>query len=223
MQKNKKHPNIIGTYFGVLWRDTLFPNLDEHYQRQRAELLTKELSAVKQEYNLLSHITKESEHTYSGATIEIKPVVEGYVRDKAGVAQFHGDFPSNRGFCLKYSVSFDVNNTDMARTMFSIVLSPEDAVDLEAVLLMDIKKQASRSTYYSHDVLLTHIQGATPMISLLSKDLTFMLARNSDYHLLLTYVEAYLNKYKDVALSARRYRTLKEVSEDTPKLDCLLF
>lgn len=222
-RKIKKYPEIIGTYFGLQWRDHLFPNLNEHYQKQRAEKLINELNAIKREYNLLSTIFKENDHLYSGVTIEIEPVIEGYVRDKDDIAQFYGDFPSNRGFCLKYSVSFNENNTDTARTMFSVVLSPEDAVDLEAVLLMDIKKQASRSTYFSHDVLLTHVQGPTPMISLPSKDLTFMLARNSDYHLLLKYVEDYLNKHKDIALSARRYRSLKEVADDIPKLDCLLF
>jgi hypothetical protein len=201
-RKIKKYPDIIATYFGLQWRDNLFPNLPEHYQKETAEKLAKELSYIKRKYEILSTISSEKEQKHSGLSIELKPFVEGYVRDKNGIAQFYGDCPSNRGFCLKYSITIDANNGSSLTTMLSVVLTPEDAVDLEAVLLMDLNKQASHSTYFSHDVLLTHISGSTPMLSFPTKDITFMLARNSDYHILLKYVEEYLDKYKDIALSA---------------------
>lgn len=222
-RKIKKYPDIVGTYFGLQWRDHLFPNLNENNQRKREEELTTELKNMKKRYSLLHAKFTENTQIYNGAEIEIKPISNGYLRDKHDVIKFYGDVASNRGFCLKYSVSFNVDDVKSARTMFSIILSPEDAVDLEAVLLMDMKQQASKSTYYSHDVLLTHIDGPTPMISFPSKDMTLMLARNSDYHKLLECVEKYLDNYKDVALSARRYRTIKDIDGKIPKLNSLFF
>ncbi|HBY88692.1 MAG TPA: hypothetical protein DEO86_22815 [Colwellia sp.] len=218
----KKYPNIIGTYFGLQWRDYLFPKLNEHNERQRAEKLTDKLNESKRKYNLLSTIFTEKDQIYSGASIELKPILEGYYKGKDDSTNFHGDLPSNRGFCLKYAVSFDLNDNNTAQTMFSMLLTPEDAIDLEAVLLMDMKEQASRSTYYSHDILLTHIQGPTPMISILSKDLSFMFAKNSDYQTLLKYVENYLDEYEDIALSARRYRALQAIEKDIPNLNSWL-
>lgn len=215
----KKYPNIIGTYFGLQWRDNIFPNLNEHNERQRAEKLTEKLNESKKKYNLLATIFTEKDQTYSGASIELKPILEGYYKGKDYDTNFHGDIPSNLGFCLKYSVSFDLNDNNTARTMFSMRLTPEDAVDLEVVLLMDMKKQVSLSTYYSHDILLTHMQGSTPMISILSKDLSFMFANNSDYQILLKYVENYLDEYEDIALSARRYRAFQTIEKDMPDLN----
>ena len=209
----KKYPDIIGTYFGSQWRDNIFPNLNEHNERQRAEKLNNELVEFKQKYNLLSTILSEKDQVYSGASIELKPVLEGYFSGDNDNNNFHGDISSGRGFCLKYSVSFDLNDDNTTRTMFSVLLSPEDAIDLEAVLIMDMKKQASHSTYFSHDILLTHMQGPTPLISILSRDFSFMFAKNSDYQILLKYVESYLNKNEDISLSSRRYRTLKSVEE----------
>jgi hypothetical protein len=215
----KKYPEIIGTYFGPHWRDIIFPNLNEHNERQRAEKLKNELNEFKQKHNLLSTILSEKDQVYSGASIELKPILEGYFNGDGDSTNFHCDLPSNRGFCLKYALTFDLNDNNTARTMFSILMSPEDAVDLEVVLLMDMKKQASLSTYFSHDILLTHMQGSTPMISMLSRDLSFMFAKNSDYQILLKYVENYLNKYKDISLSARRYRALKTVEQDIQDLN----
>lgn len=222
-RKIRKYPDIVATYFGLQWRDYLFPDLPEHYQKKTNEKLLEELTDIKKKYNFLSTISDDKEFQSTGVSIELSPVVEGYIRNKDGVAQFYGDCPTNRGFCFKYSVSIELNNGKNIKTMLSVVLSPEDAVDLEAVLLMDLNEQASRSTYYSHDVLLTHICGSTPMISFPSKDLTFLLANNSDYHILLKHVEKYLDKYNDIALSARRYRSLKDINQEIPKLDCFLF
>lgn len=222
-QRIKRYPDIVATYFGLQWRDYLFPNLPEYYHKELGEELARELTEIKRKYHMLSILSGEKEQQNLGVSIELKPFVEGYLRGKDGVAQFYGDCPTDRGFCLKYSVSIDTNKGNKVNTMLSVVLSPEDAVDLEAVLLMDLNERSSRSTYFSHDVFLTHISGSTPMLSFPTKDIAFMLARNSDYHQLLKHVEKYLDNYKDIALSARRYRSLKAINEEIPKINCLLF
>lgn len=220
----KKYPDLIMSYFGQHWRDHYFPNLNEFSERKRAERLTEELIEIKRSYSLLATRIRDHDQHFSLTNIELKPDLEGYFKDKEGVAKLHGYCRSLRGFSFRYSIACESTrgSGNLHTTMVSMILSPEDAVDLEVVLIMDLFRPASISTYYSHDVLLTHISGETPFISFLSRDISFRMARNVDYHQLLVLLEDYLNSYSDIGLSARRYRSLKEAGVDVPKFNLLI-
>lgn len=223
-RKIKQSPDLVMSYFGQHWRNHYFPNLNEFSERKRAERLTEELIKIKRSHSLLATRVRDHDQDFLLTRIELKPDLEGYFKDKEGVAQLHGYCKSPRGFSFRYSIACEStrDSGNLHTTMVSMILSPEDAVDLEAVLIMDLFKPASISTYYSHDVLLTHISGETPLISFLSRDISFRMARNVDYHQLLVLLEDYLNSYSDIGLSARRYRSLKEAGVDVPKFNLLI-
>lgn len=223
-RKIKKYPDLVMSYFGQHWRDHYFPNLNEFSERKRAEKLTEEIIEIKRSRALLATRIRDHDQEFLLTRIELKPDLEGYFKDKEGVALLHGYCKSLRGFSFRYSIACESarDSGNLHTTMVSMILSPEDAVDLEVVLIMDLFKPASVSTFYSHDVLLTHISGETPLISFLSRDISFRMARNVDYHKLLELLEDYLNRFSDIGLSARRYRSLKEAGVDVPKFNLLI-
>jgi hypothetical protein len=148
--------------------------------------------------------------------------LEGYFKTDRNTIDFHGESPSRRGFSFKYSVSLGPDPADGLRLMLSVAISPDDAVDLEAVLIMDQREPASASTYYSHDIFLTHIAGSCPMISLPSCGFSFMLAYQEEYNKLTKMVGRYLDSLEDSALAARRERTLRFIAGGVPKTRALL-
>lgn len=227
----RKYPNVVGSYFGLNWRNHIFPQMKSNDLEHNLTEIGKDVKKIKEHLGMgLPPVETATGSRFAAAEIKIIRGVEGYFRKSDGIADFHGDFPSDRGFSFKYSLVFDraaqnppAGKGQPAELMLSVILEPEDAVDLEAVLVMDRYSPASVSTYYSHDVLLTHITGPCPMISLPSRDLSFMLVQQADYDELLRMVTAYLDGYMDSALAARRRRTLEQIGKAVPKQRALLF
>jgi hypothetical protein len=216
----RKYPRLVGSYFGLQWRDHLFPHLKKEETNERLGEITQKVDDVKRllEIQVSAKADSITEGQEASREFRLSPLLEGYFRSADGVATFHGDCPSEKGLSLKYEAlmtdqapSPDAMAESSGRVMFAMVLSPEEAIDLECVLLMDKNQKASRSTYYCRDVVLTHIDGPAPMISIPSRDMSFMFARDSDYLHLLGMVERYLDNSDDADLSARRERTLRGI------------
>ncbi len=186
--------------------------------------ITSNINQIKKKLGIELSTQQTQTSNFSVTEIKLQPIAEGYFKKQDNTVSFHGDSYSDRGFCFKYSIKLDRHdlksipgNGNPAMSMISIVLQPEDAVDLESVLIMDLNEPATTSTYYSHDVLLTHISGPCPMISFPSKDYSFMFVQEIEYHKLLTLVTNYLDGYKDVSLAARRERALEHIKKGVPK------
>ena len=227
----RKYPNVVGSYFGLDWMNHLFPHLEQKDLEHNLAKIMKSVSEIKRQLGMASLKGNVAFNTrLSVAEIKLVRGIEGYFKRRDAIADFHGDMPSDRGFSFKYSIVFDnasqSSHSDTGKKsefMLSVILAPEDVVDLEAVLVMDQNSPASVSTYYSHDILLTHIAGPCPMISLPSRDMSFMLIQQADYDELLQLVTSYLDGYNDSALAARRRRTLERITKGVPKIRALIF
>jgi hypothetical protein len=217
----RKYPNLVGSYFGLQWRDHFFPELSQaDIQRNLIEIVAA-VQEVKERLCLDIPQRDGSLRPISGGT-QLSKGLEGYFKTDENMICFHGDGTSRTGFSFKYSVGVGPASVDGSRPMFSLTISPDDAVDLEAVLIMDQREPASVSTYYSHDIFLTHISGPCPIVSLPSVGFSFMLCCPEEYDKLAVMVDEYLDTFKDSALAARRERTLRFIAGGVPKTGSLL-
>jgi hypothetical protein len=224
----RRYPNLVGSYFGVQWRDHLFPNLAESEIRNSLPEIRRAVEDIKRRLSISNQdqlhptMVDTSGKVPDALSTRLIHGVEGYFRDDQGIVQFRGDVPHTKCFSFKYSAQCGLDGQEAIITMLSATLSPEEAIDLEAVLEMDTQKPASRSTYWSHDILLTHISGPAPMISLPNRGISFSLAFDSDYKKLKSMVGRFLDNFSDSAVAARRERVLQSIVGGIPETRALL-
>jgi hypothetical protein len=223
----KRYPNLVGSYFGTQLRDHLFPNLSDADMRNNLSEIRELVEDIKMSLHLSDKKQDIPIAAASGLPMgllssHIIRGVEGYFKDDQDLVQFHGDSPHSKYFSFKYSTKFTAAERLPITTMLSIALTPEEAIDIEAILVMDHQNPVSTSTYWSHDIFITHISGPSHMISLPSRGVSFMFACDSNYDELRSMVSRFLDNFADSAVAARRERVLQSIAGGVPLTRALL-
>lgn len=222
-----KHPNLVGAYFGLHWRDYLYPDL-------KREQITNGISAVRAQVAELKKLILQREHKDASpggssgmvvGQVTVDPWLDGYFTKADGVVEFHGNFPSGRGFAFTHLLSLDNDMNklgpgfpDDPRIGYSVVLSADETLDFEAAVLM-AETSSSRDSlpvYYVNQVFIQGPIGTGPRISLPLRDISIKLFSWDSLWKLRALATSYLDRFEDVALAARRVRLLAEVAEGTP-------
>jgi hypothetical protein len=228
-----KHPHLVGAYFGLYWRDYLHPDL-------KRDEITNGISAISAKVAELMKLILPRVHEGAapGRSSEVlvwqatvAPWLDGYFTKADGVVELHGNFPSGRGFAFTHSLSLDNDMNklgpgvpDDPRIGYSVVLSPDETLDLEAAVLMaqTSSSRDSHPVYYVNQVFIGGPMGTGPRISLPLRDVSFKLFSWASLWKLRALATSYLDRLEDMALAARRVRLLAEVAEGTRMPHALL-
>jgi hypothetical protein len=225
-----KYPNLIGAYFGLAWRDCLHPHL-------KRDEITDGLSALRAEVAELKRVFARrgpegpSARRTDVREVTVEPWLDGYFMKTDRVVELHGNFPSGRGFSFTHELSLDFDRErgpttvhDDHRIGYSIILSPDEALDFEGAALIAETSSSNDGypVYYVNSVFIGGPRGTGPRISFPLRDFSINLFSWDSLWNLRALVTSYLDRVEDAALAARRVRLLAEVANGVPMSRALL-